>query len=159
MPPPYFEITDSPEELKRKRKELVKIFHPDINKSSDATAKMQQINTEYDYYKRLHERQKIKPITNDNNFLKQAAQNIFHALTNGNGVDYILLANTIKSVPSGQLKQLTVIYFQQYGFKLISHIQDRIKDKKIQDAILISMKIATGNVELNDVFRFFRNFQ
>jgi hypothetical protein len=159
MPPPYFEITDSPDDLKRKRKELVKIFHPDINRSSDATATMQQINTEYDYYKHLHEQPKKTPIPNDNGFLKQVAQNIFHALTNGNGVDYILLANTIRSVPSGQLKSLMVIYFQMYGFKLISHIQDRIKDKKIQDAILISMKIATGNVELNDVFQFFRNFK
>ena len=159
MPPPYIKITDSPEDLKRKRRELVKIFHPDIYKGSDATVKMQEINTEYDYYKHLHEQPKTKPISNDNDFLKRAAQNIFHALTNGNGVDYILLANTIKSVPSGQLKPLTVVYFQQYGFKLISHIQDRIKDKKIQDAILISMKIATGNVELNDVFQFFRNFK
>ncbi len=159
MPQPYFEITDSLEDLKKKRNDLVKIYHPDINKSRDATAKMQQINMEYDYYISLHKQPKIKPISNDNDFLKQAAQNIFHALTNGNGVDYILLANTIKRVPSGQLKPLTVVYFQQYGFKLISHIQDRIKDKKIQDAILISMKIATGNVELNDVFRFFRNFK
>ena len=154
----YFKISDSPEELKKKRNALVKLYHPDLNKNKNSNAIMQQINMEYDYVlsqPELHKQEKIL----DSEFLKQAAQNIFHALTNGNGVDYILLTKTIKRVPSGQLKLLTIIYFQQYGIKLISHIQDRIKDKKIQDAILISMKIATGNIELNDVFRFFKNFK
>lgn len=159
MPLLYFKITDSPEVLKQKRNKLVKKYHPDINKSSNATAKMQEINMEYDYVLSNRQLPKQETFTQDNNLLKQAAQNIFHALTNGNGVDYILLANTIKSIPAGQLKPLTIIYFQQYGFQLINHIQDRIKDKKIQDAILISMKIATGNIELNDVFRFFRSFK
>ena len=155
----YFKITDSPEELKKKRNALVKLYHPDLNKNRDTNAIMQQINMEYDYVLNHRQPPKQETFIPDNDFLKQAAQNIFHALTNGNGVDYILLANTIKSVPSGQLKSLTAIYFQQYGFHLISHIQDRIKNKKIQDAILISMKIATGNVELNDVFQFFRSFK
>ncbi|OFY87694.1 MAG: hypothetical protein A3F72_13300 [Bacteroidetes bacterium RIFCSPLOWO2_12_FULL_35_15] len=155
----YFKITDSPVELKKKRNALVKLYHPDLNKNRDTNAIMQQINMEYDYVLSNRQQPKQETFTRDNNFLKQAAQNIFHALTNGNGVDYILLANTIKSIPSGQLKPLTIIYFQQYGFQLINHIQDRIKDKKIQDAILISMKIATGNVELNDVFSFFRSFK
>lgn len=155
----YFKITDSQEELKKKRNALVKLYHPDLNKYRDTNAIMQQINIEYDYVLIHRQQPKQETFTRDNNFLKKATQNIFHALTNGNGVDYILLANTIKSIPAEQLKPLTVIYFQQYGFKLISHIQDRIKDKKIQDAILISMKIATGNVELNDVFRFFTSFK
>lgn len=155
----YFKITDSQEELKKKRNALVKLYHPDLNKNRDTNAIMQQINIEYDYVLSHRQQLKQETIIPDNDFLKQAAQNVFHALTNGNGVDYILLANTIKSIPAGQLKPLTVIYFQKYGFKLISHIQDRIKDKKIQDAILISMKIATGNVELIDVFRFFTSFK
>ena len=154
----YFKITDSPEVLKKKRNTLVKLYHPDVNKNIDTNSIMQQINLEYDFVLSNPKQPKQETFNNEE-FLKQAAQNIFHALTNGNGVDYILLANTIKSIPAGQLKPLTVIYFQKYGFKLISHIQDRIKDKKIQDAILISMKIGTGIIELNDVFRFFKSFK
>ena len=65
MPPPYFKITDSLELLKKKRNKLAKKYHPDINNSSEATAEMQQIITEYNYYLSLHKRPKIKPISNN----------------------------------------------------------------------------------------------
>lgn len=43
----YFKNVNSIQELKKQYKNLVKLYHPDLNKS-DTTAIMQEINAEYD---------------------------------------------------------------------------------------------------------------
>ncbi len=155
----YFKSTDTLEELKQKRNALVKVYHPDKNKNSNATAIMQLINTEYDYLLQHHKELPKIPFTDDSVFLKKASQNIFHALTNANAVDYNLLIQTISNISPRQIKPLTVIYFKQYGIQLLNHIQDKVKDKKIKDSIIISIKIATGTIGFIDVFKFFKTFK
>lgn len=156
----YFKLTDTPEELKEKRNQLAKKFHPDRNKNSNTNAIMQGINVEYDYVL-THRQEPPKKSTfiHDKEFLKQEAQHIFHALTNANGVDYNLLCQTFNNVTCEQLKPLSVIYFRTYGFQLLNHIQEHVKDKKTKEAITISLKIATGNIGIIDVFRFFKSMK
>lgn len=43
----YFKNPQTVDELKQQYKELVKKFHPDLNRKQDTTAQMQQIVAEY----------------------------------------------------------------------------------------------------------------
>jgi len=141
----HFSLTDSLDELKTKRNVLTKRYHPDKNKSPNATAIMQEINTEYDYVlKHRKEPSKQRPVNNDDDgFLKQAAQNIFHALTHSKGVDYNLLNATFALIKSYQLKPLAEIYLKQYGFQLVNHIQEKVKKERTKLILTTALKLAT----------------
>lgn len=150
------------DELRKRRNDLSKVFHPDVNKDKDAIEKMQSIQEEYDFVKKnLKEKIKQAPIQEpepNKEFLKRAAQNIFHALTNANGVDYDLLSETIQKIPNERLKAVSTMYFNQYGFDLVSHINKLVKDKKIKKIITLTIKASTGDLNAFELYSFFKLF-
>lgn len=148
------------DELRKRRNDLSKVFHPDVNKDKDAKEKMQTILDEYDFVKKnLKEKIKQAPIQEPNkDFLKRAAQNIFHALTNANGVDYNLLSETIQKIPNERLKAVSTTYFNQYGFDLVNHINKLVKDKKVKKIITLTIKASTGDLNAFELYSFFKLF-
>lgn len=161
----YFkEKSYTPESLKKRRNELVKVFHPDVNKNSDAHEKIKAIYNEYDYIKKnLKEEPKQalpteKERSHNSIFEHRAAQNIFHALTDSKGVDYTLLMDTIKMIPDEKLKAISIIYFNVYGFNLINHISKLVKDKEKREFITLTIKAATGDLGAIDLIRFMQKF-
>ena len=46
---------DTLDDINKKHKKLARKYHPDINKSSNATKKAQEINQAYDYLKEHYE--------------------------------------------------------------------------------------------------------
>lgn len=154
--------------LKADRNDLAKKFHPDICKDKDATQKMQIIKDEYEYLKKnikedprplndskLHS---VKEPNANLEFLKKAAQNIFHALTSAKGVDYTLLMDTINKIPNGLFKDIAAVYFNQYGFDLITHVNTLVKVQKIKKLIILSLKVSKGELNIFELFTYMQKF-
>lgn len=143
----YFNINHSLEDLKKKRKQYALRFHPDLYKSegekTTASKKMAEINAEYDYVVDPKNRvAKISPSSGGPIFTSggkkserttkraatekeiRQAQNLFHALSNGNGFDAELFVKTANAV-----KRWTIVldvYSKNYG-EFTEHIAKYIK--------------------------------
>lgn len=152
----YFNINHSLEDLKKKRKQYALRFHPDLYKSegekTTASKKMAEINAEYDYVTDPKNRvAKISPSAGGPIFnpggpkpkysdqkvyterQKRQAQNLFHALTSGNGFDEELFVNTANAVRNWI--SVIEIYSKNYG-DLFEQIKISLKKEKHQKYVI-----------------------
>jgi len=154
----YFNITDSPDELNKKRKALVKIHHPDRAKENEKAIKnkiMQDINVEYDYVlKNGAKKHEKEPVFNGRyrrsspNFDDlRVAQNIFHALTNLSGVDMGLLLQSIHKI--SDLHRVMQLFKEMYGSSLSKSLRDNLTDS--QCLIVIGIFALNKNITKKDI--------
>lgn len=163
----YFNINDSLEALKARRREYAKKYFPDkyqtVAEQDKATAIMQEINSEYDFVTNPENRlkyQKAKPrvATKKPNWTANAAveekqaQNLFHALTNGGKVDMTLLIDTLNSISNHA--GVIDIYQKKYNSDLVRDVYKYIKDEKYRDAIANHLK----KIVISRVFKGFADF-
>ncbi|GEM_PF-5191371 len=154
----YFKSIKTLDELKTERNKLMKKFHPDVNKNSNDLAKVQEINCEYDFLYSKFEKGELPKATPppNNEFLKKQAQSIFYALTNVNGVNATLLCQTLSNVPDNQYKALTAVYFKEHGVDLINHISKQMKNDKAKKIVVLTIKAATGELSLLELYQYFK---
>lgn len=164
----YFNINDSLEALKARRREYAKKYFPDkyqtVAEQDKATAIMQEINAEYDFVtnaeNRLKYQKSAKPLraTRKPNWVSNAAveekqaQNLFHALTNGGKVDMILLIDTLNSISNHG--GVIDIYQKKYNSDLLRDVYKYIKDERYRDAIANHLK----KIVISRVFKGFAEF-
>lgn len=150
----YFKSVNTLDELKKERNILMRAWHPDVNKNKIDLAKVQEINSEYDFvYSKLK-----KGAPSNDEFLKKQAQNIFYSLTNVNGVDSVLLHQTLMNIPDNQYKALTIVYLKEHGIDLLNHISAKVKNTKWKNTIVLTIKLATGQINREDILTYFKNF-
>lgn len=156
----YFKSIKTLDELKTERNRLMKKFHPDVNKNTNDLAKVQEINCEYDFlYPKLEKGESPKATPPPNNeFLKKQAQSIFYALTNVNGVNATLLCQTLSNVPDNQYKALAGVYFKEHGVDLISHISNKMKNKKAKIMVVLTIRAAIGELSEMELYQYLKNF-
>ena len=144
----YFNITDTPDELKSRRNALVKIHHPDKAKEADKAAKtkiMQQINMEYDYVLKNAQREpvfngKFKRASRPESKYKTAkaqAQALFHALTQENGIDMDLLFKVLDGLTDVDI--VGSLFTLQYGGSIFSYIKKYASTEKQLQSIVARM--------------------
>lgn len=156
----YFKITDTLDELKQKRNELAKKYHPDRytepNKKEQSSKIMALINTEYDFilknYKHLTKEKlnsRYQTVYN-NSEAKQQATAIFHALTNRTGVDKQVLIKTISEIKN--FEAVYDLYGKQYSISTIAHVVKQIKDPQLQKSIIDLLESARAFKRFSNIF-------
>lgn len=89
----YFKNPQTVDELKQQYKELVKKFHPDLNRKQDTTAKMQQIVAEY-----------TQLFENLSNKRRSQDGKIYNKNTDETAADFVEVINLIIGLPDIEIE-------------------------------------------------------
>jgi len=140
----YFDIKDSPDVLKSKRNALIKKHHPDKAPEHQKAAKteiMKRINAEYEFLTKEHKHPQVQekfkqsksPLVNKE--ATEQAQNIFHAITNLDTINYLLLISTVTEIKNW--KEVSDIYTRMYGVSTLKHLKKVIPSKELEKMLRI----------------------
>jgi DnaJ-class molecular chaperone len=169
----YFKITDSLEDLKHKRRQYALQLHPDKHSTEaakkTASAKFVKMNAEYEYAIDPKNRIPVmrpsaggpiftpgrnpKSKTYSEKNIRQA-QDLFHALSNGSGVDWDLFIGTSNAINSWT--EVLKIYQIKYGETLKTHLTYYIKNKDFESQIIdfINGRLVKERTEGDPLFQF-----